>query len=122
MAKGKNATIFFCQECGHESAKWLGQCPGCKSWNTMVEEKVNITSKGMGGAVKAASGSALRSAEPAKLSEVSMSSEERISTRMEELNRVLGGGIVPGSLTLVGGDRIGNPFCYRSVRSWRMQL
>lgn len=104
MAKGKNATIFFCQECGHESAKWLGQCPGCKSWNTMVEEKVNITSKGMGGAVKAASGSALRSAEPAKLSEVSMSSEERISTRMEELNRVLGGGIVPGSLTLVGGD------------------
>ena len=104
MAKGKNTTVFFCQECGYESAKWMGQCPGCKAWNTMVEEKVNITSKGMGGAVKVTAGAASRSVEPAKLSEVSMSHEERISTRIEELNRVLGGGIVPGSLTLVGGD------------------
>ncbi len=104
MAKGKNTTVFFCQECGYESAKWMGQCPGCRAWNTMVEEKVNITSKGMGGAVKVTAGAASRSVEPAKLSEVSMSHEERISTRIEELNRVLGGGIVPGSLTLVGGD------------------
>lgn len=102
MAKGKNTTVFFCQECGHESAKWMGQCPGCKSWNTFVEEKINITSKGMGGATKM--GALAKRAEPAILSQVSMSGEERISTGIEELNRVLGGGIVPGSLTLVGGD------------------
>ena len=102
MAKGKNTTVFFCQECGYESAKWMGQCPGCKAWNTFVEERVNVDAKGMGGAAKA--GVRSRKAEPAKLSEVSMSSEERIDTQVEELNRVLGGGIVPGSLTLVGGD------------------
>ena len=105
MAKGKDTTVFFCQECGYESAKWMGQCPGCKAWNTLVEEKVNRTAKGMGGAVKTgALGSTGRRAEPSRLSEVSLSSEDRIGTGMEELNRVLGGGIVPGSLTLVGGD------------------
>lgn len=102
MAKGKNTTVFFCQECGHESAKWMGQCPGCKSWNSFVEEKVNITSKRTGGSFSA--GASAKRAEPSMLSQVSMSGEERISTRIEELNRVLGGGIVPGSLTLVGGD------------------
>ena len=105
MAKGKDTTVFFCQECGYESAKWMGQCPGCKAWNTLVEENVNRTAKGMGGAVKTgALGSTGRRAEPSRLSEVSLSSEDRIGTGMEELNRVLGGGIVPGSLTLVGGD------------------
>lgn len=105
MAKGKNTIVFFCQECGYESAKWMGQCPGCRAWNTLVEERVSITSKGMGGARKAgAVGNTGRRAEPSKLSEVFLNSEERISTGIEELNRVLGGGIVPGSLTLVGGD------------------
>ncbi len=105
MAKGKNTTVFFCQECGYESAKWMGQCPGCKAWNTLVEEKVNVTAKGMGGAVKTGTaGSAGRRAEPSRLSEVSLGSEDRISAGIGELNRVLGGGIVPGSLTLVGGD------------------
>ncbi len=102
MAKGKSATVFFCQECGYETAKWMGQCPGCKAWNTLVEEKVNVAAKGMGGSVKA--GTAVKRAEPSRLSEVSLSREERISAGMEELDRVLGGGIVPGSLTLVGGD------------------
>jgi len=105
MAKGKSATVFFCQECGYETAKWMGQCPGCKAWNTLVEEKVNVAAKGMGGSVKAGTAAkAVKRAEPSRLSEVSLSREERISAGMEELDRVLGGGIVPGSLTLVGGD------------------
>lgn len=102
MAKGKSQTIFFCQECGHESSKWMGQCPGCKAWNTFVEERVTISAKGLGGTVRGGAG--VRKAEPAKLSEVSMSNEERVKTGIEELDRVLGGGIVHGSLTLVGGD------------------
>lgn len=102
MAKGKSQTIFFCQECGHESSKWMGQCPGCKAWNTFVEERVTISAKGLGGTVRGGAG--VLKAEPAKLSEVSMSNEERVKTGIEELDRVLGGGIVHGSLTLVGGD------------------
>ncbi|MGN0331175.1 MAG: DNA repair protein RadA [Kineothrix sp.] len=102
MAKGKNTTVFFCQECGYESAKWMGQCPGCKAWNTLVEERVTAAVKGRGGT--AGMGTGAGRPEPARLSQVSMGSEERISTGLEELDRVLGGGIVPGSLTLVGGD------------------
>lgn len=103
MAKGKSSTVFFCQECGYESAKWMGQCPGCRAWNTFVEERVSPAAKGIGGAVKVGS-STKRASEPSMLSQVSMSGEERIGTGLEELDRVLGGGIVPGSLTLVGGD------------------
>ena len=104
MAKGKT-TVFFCQSCGYESSKWLGQCPGCREWNTMVEERVSVAAKGMGGSVKAgAAGSGGRRTEPSRLSDVSLDSEERISAGIGELDRVLGGGIVPGSLTLVGGD------------------
>lgn len=102
MAKGKNTTVFFCQECGHESAKWMGQCPGCKAWNTFVEERVIISAKGAGRASK--TGNPAGKADPVKLSEVFMGGEERISTQIGELDRVLGGGIVPGSLSLVGGD------------------
>lgn len=102
MAKGKHNTIFFCQNCGYESAKWLGQCPGCKEWNTLVEETV-VT-----GSVKKQSGagSSTRSGQnkPAILSEISLQEEDRISTKIQELDRVMGGGIVAGSLTLVGGD------------------
>lgn len=102
MAKSKNTTVFFCQECGHESAKWMGQCPGCKAWNSFVEEKVSVSAKGLGGVSHA--GNRARAQAPTKLSEVSMDKEERFGTHIEELDRVLGGGIVPGSLTLVGGD------------------
>lgn len=95
MAKGKK-TVYFCQNCGHEESKWLGQCPMCKEWSTFVEEKVTLT--------KSAATSTLKSLEVLPLSKVQTESEERISTNLEELDRVLGGGIVPGSLILVGGD------------------
>ncbi len=101
MAKGKKATLFFCQNCGYESAKWMGQCPACKEWNTFVEETV-VTSTGSMG--KAAGNNGRKRAETKKLSEISMNEEEKLLTHIGELDRVLGGGIVPGSLTLVGGD------------------
>ncbi|MBO4904480.1 MAG: DNA repair protein RadA [Lachnospiraceae bacterium] len=98
MAKGKPSTVFFCNECGYESSKWMGQCPACKSWNTFVEEPVVKTAQS-GRTVT------LRNApEPVSVSAVSMESLERCKTGMSELDRVLGGGIVPGSLVLVGGD------------------
>lgn len=97
MAKSKNATVFFCQECGYESSKWMGQCPGCKQWNTFVEERVSSVSKSVKTAMREGS-------RPAVLSEISLEEEDRITTGLEELNRVLGGGLVAGSLILVGGD------------------
>ena len=104
MAKGKQATVFFCQECGYESSKWLGQCPGCKQWNTFVEEKVRTSpAPGMRGAGASFSHVSGKN-KPVKLREIASGSEERFSTRMEEMDRVLGGGVVKGSLVLVGGD------------------
>ena len=97
MAKGKKSTIFFCQNCGHESPKWMGQCPACKEWNTFVEEPVAATAVRSG-----ITAGGLQ--KPAALSEISMQEEERLATGIGELDRVLGGGIVTGSLTLVGGD------------------
>lgn len=95
MAKGKSS-VFFCQSCGYESTKWMGQCPACKKWNTMVEEvidkKITVTHK------------QITELQVSKLNDVQSSSEERLDTHIKELNRVLGGGIVPGSLVLVGGD------------------
>ena len=104
MAKTKASTVFFCQNCGHESSKWMGQCPGCKEWNTFVEETVSKAPyKGL---AAAGSNPARRTGkvQPSVLSEIAIRSEDRISTGMGELDRVLGGGIVQGSLTLVGGD------------------
>lgn len=101
MAK-KITTMFFCQECGYESAKWMGQCPACKSWNTFVEEKVNATSTGMGGTVKSTGIKDIP--KPVGIGDISLNEEDRINTGIDELDRVLGGGIVQGSLTLVGGD------------------
>ena len=95
----KGGTIFFCQNCGYESAKWSGQCPACREWNTFAEEPAVPKTKG---------GSSRRSArevrEPVTLKGIEADSEGRISTGMSELDQVLGGGIVPGSLVLVGGD------------------
>lgn len=100
MAKAKITTVFYCQECGYESSKWMGQCPGCKAWNTFVEEKVGTKTSASG-----MSAQSMREAgKPSKLSEIALTDEERMSTHMQELDRVLGGGIVPGSLILVGGD------------------
>ena len=102
MAKGKQTSVFFCQECGYESSKWLGQCPGCKQWNTFVEESIRPASlPGMGGGRASFPHAA---AKPVKLREIESGGEERFLTHIEELDRVLGGGIVRGSLTLVGGD------------------
>lgn len=95
MAKGKKG-VFFCQNCGHEENKWLGQCPMCKEWNTFVEEPVSFS--------KSASAKLIKDAEVVALKHVETDQEERIKTKIEELDRVLGGGIVPGSLLLVGGD------------------
>ena len=96
MAKA-NKTMFFCQECGYESSKWQGQCPGCKAWNTFVEEPAQIVK----GVRTQNSGRELK---PVALKEVSLTEQSRVSTGMKELDRVLGGGIVRGSLLLVGGD------------------
>lgn len=99
MAKGKSTTIFFCQSCGYESSKWMGQCPGCKEWNTFVEETISASSAG-----KAAKPNNGERKAPTVLSEISLDEEDRLSTNIHELDRVLGGGLVSGSLTLVGGD------------------
>lgn len=97
MAKTKK-TVFLCQECGYESPKWMGQCPGCRNWNTFVEETISPNQG------KRQEISERRKAEPVALSEISLDEEDRICTGIKELDRVLGGGIVQGSLTLVGGD------------------
>ena len=98
MLKNKK-TVYFCQECGYESAKWMGQCPGCKAWNTFVEETVSAK-KNPSGNLKASE----KRQEPVILKDISLSEDERQTTKIGELDRVLGGGIVPGSLVLVGGD------------------
>lgn len=100
MAKIKNSTAFFCQNCGYESSKWMGQCPGCREWNTFVEETVVTGSGNKKGSVSGP----LKINAPTSLNEVSLSEDERVGTGIGELDRVLGGGVVPGSLTLVGGD------------------
>ena len=97
MAKGKT-TVFFCQSCGYESSKWMGQCPGCREWNTFVEETVDKKAE------KILSSDHGKTHKPVSLNSVVMEQEERIQTGMQEFDRVLGGGIVPGSLVLVGGD------------------
>ena len=97
MANKTKGSVFFCKECGYENVKWLGQCPGCKEWNTFVEEPV--LRKGHSG-----KNSLITSITPSLLSDISLDTEDRTKTGMEELDRVLGGGIVKGSLILVGGD------------------
>lgn len=98
MAKGKTS-VFFCQECGYESPKWMGQCPGCRQWNTFAEELIQKKAASRGAALKDRA-----AGEPVCLSSIEMNEEERTGTGMEELDRVLGGGIVTGSLVLIGGD------------------
>lgn len=97
MAKTK--TVYFCSNCGNESPKWLGKCPNCREWNTYVEEKVTV---------KSAKESLLPASSmdnaPVRLSEIKGEKEERIQMPSGELNRVLGGGLVPGSIILVGGE------------------
>ena len=100
MLKNKKV-VYFCQECGYESSKWMGQCPGCRAWNTFVEETVStkkVSSAGSG------LQNGLRRAEPVVLKDIRLSEDERKLTNIGELDRVLGGGIVKGSLVLLSGD------------------
>ena len=103
MAKGKKS-VFFCQNCGHEESKWLGQCPACGEWNTFVEERMDTgITKGTTASARAVRES-VKAAAVVPLTDVSADDETRSTTGIGELDRVLGGGIVPGSLVLVGGD------------------
>jgi DNA repair protein RadA/Sms len=97
MAK-QPATIFVCQNCGNQSRKWLGQCPDCGEWNTFVEERFRATQPSA-----AASFGSLRTTSPVAYSEIESQDDSRISSGIEEFDRVLGGGIVAGSLVLIGG-------------------
>ncbi len=97
----KEKTVYFCTECGNETGKWFGQCPACGQWNTLVEAPAAAQTKNKAGAAKA-SGSTLKN-RPRKISELDSQEEIRFSTGMGELDRVLGGGAVIGSLVLVGG-------------------
>ncbi|MBG9810296.1 DNA repair protein RadA [Bacillus endophyticus] len=100
MAKKK--TKFMCQDCGYESAKWMGKCPGCGKWNTMVEEVEHVQTGRRGAFSGAVSSSVKR--KPEAITTIKTVEEPRIFTKSSELNRVLGGGIVKGSLVLIGGD------------------
>ena len=101
MAKAKD-TVFFCKECGYESAKWAGQCPACHEWNTFVEAPAEQTVKAA--VRKVASIPSDREKKQVPLADVTATEDERILTHIEEFDRVLGGGIIKGSLVLVGGD------------------
>ncbi len=97
----KNKTVFFCSDCGNETSKWYGKCPACGAWNTLVESE-NVTKPSAKENKLASSGAP--AVQPSKLDDISSSSELRFSCGIGEFDRVLGGGIVAGSLVLVGGD------------------
>jgi DNA repair protein RadA/Sms len=98
----KSKTLFFCQSCGYESPKWVGKCPSCGSWNSFVEEVVSKSDTNRNEWRQESSKS--RTSKPKTLNEIESTGEIRIATPDQELNRVLGGGIVPGSLILIGGE------------------
>ena len=103
MAKEK--TVYVCSNCGQESPKWVGKCPSCGEWNTYVEEIVRKETTNR----RPVSGIETQKAKPVILSEIEADDEPRINMHDDELNRVLGGGLVPGSLVLIGGEPgIGN--------------
>lgn len=99
--RARRRTAFFCTECGHETPRWEGQCPGCGAWNSLVEE-LAASRVGTSGAVKRGARGAGEA--PRRLGEVSAAAERRWSTGLEEFDFVLGGGVVPGSLVLIGGE------------------
>jgi len=95
----KTKSVYVCQNCGYESVKWLGRCPSCNEWNTFVEERITKEARNRPGLLDVS-----RNAIPKPLREIENSNEKRIDTRVGELNRILGGGIVPGSIVLLGGE------------------
>lgn len=102
MAKAK--TVYFCTNCGAESPKWLGKCPSCGEWNTYQEEVITKSKGGQSSDWKAEEDKGRLGAKPQRLSEIDFSTEKRYLTPDQELNRVLGGGMVPGSIMLIGGE------------------
>ncbi len=96
------STLFFCSECGYESAKWMGQCPACKQWNTMTEAPARVSKTG--GKTLPANQAALKDNKPVSFSDVKTDEDDRFQTGYAEMDRVLGGGAVKGSLVLTGGD------------------
>jgi DNA repair protein RadA/Sms len=100
MAKTK--TSYFCQNCGAQSARWIGKCPACNEWNTYVEEVVSKADDAKIPGIISTSGQ--RAAKPQLLTEISLSQQNRLTVYDKELSRVLGGGLVPGSLILFGGE------------------
>ncbi|MDQ3906781.1 MAG: DNA repair protein RadA [Acidobacteriota bacterium] len=101
MAKAAATTVYVCQNCGHQSRKWLGKCPDCGEWNSLVEERARAVSKADAGARARLS---FRDAKPIAYGEIESQDDARVSSGITEFDRVLGGGIVPGSLVLIGGD------------------
>src|ERR1035437_1092184 len=97
MAKAK--TSFFCQSCGAQASKWLGKCPTCGEWNTYVEEVIQLNEP-----AKQKFSATGKAAMAIKLDQIEAITETRIDTHNAELNRVLGGGLVPGSVVLIGGE------------------
>src|SRR5918994_6396214 len=103
----RSATVFACSSCGHESPKWHGRCPGCGEWNSLVEERRVAAPRASAGGGNG-NGSRGRALKPVPLGEVEAARIERLRTGIGELDRVLGGGVVPGSLVLIGGSpRVG---------------
>ncbi|MBV9210161.1 MAG: DNA repair protein RadA, partial [Acidobacteria bacterium] len=100
MAKAAS-TVYVCQNCGHQSRKWLGKCPDCGAWNTFAEERARAVKKE---SATARAGFRLREVKPVAYSEIESQDDARSSSGITEFDRVLGGGIVPGSLILIGGD------------------
>jgi DNA repair protein RadA/Sms len=96
------ATIYVCQKCGHQERKWLGKCPDCGEWNSFVEERTRVAAKKEGAAARG--GFQLREVKPVAYAEIESQDDARVSSGIEEFDRVLGGGVVPGSLVLIGGD------------------
>lgn len=108
MKSGENqvakaaATVYVCQNCGHQTRKWLGKCPDCGEWNSFVEERARVAAKKEGAASRG--GFTLREVKPVAYREIESQDDARVSSGIEEFDRVLGGGVVPGSLVLIGGD------------------
>ncbi|HYY97344.1 MAG TPA: ATPase domain-containing protein, partial [Pyrinomonadaceae bacterium] len=102
MAKA-SATVYVCQNCGRQSPKWLGKCPDCGEWNSMAEERARPAASAAKG-MAARGGFRLREVKPVRFGEIESQDDSRVPSGIDEFDRVLGGGIVPGSLILIGGD------------------
>src|SRR6478672_2417635 len=102
--KSKSRTVYVCQQCGSEQSKWMGRCPDCGEWNTLVEQVITAPTPASGRSGFSAHPDGVSGNAPVRLSQVQNTNFGRVQVPGEEFNRVLGGGIVPGSLVLIGGD------------------